>query len=275
MGIQLLSGLELGDVPRTPATPFSDEPTPIADAVLIGESLKLGQPFGYKQEQDGQLIQNIVPVHKLELDQISSSSKVELEMHTETAFHPYMPKYVLLLCVRGDITAETTYALLEDILENLDDSVISVLKTDSFYTSIDQSFRTKSEPNAFIRKQIISNDEQKLVYDSNLMKPLNNDASHALSEINTVIQKVKRSVVLNSGDLIVIDNYQTVHGRKPFQPKYNGRDRWLKRCLVLESLPPEGEYEGRVITTKLEKFGMTELELKHASVAQLDRAEHF
>ena len=57
--------------------------------------------------------------YMLEFDQISSSSKVELEMHTETAFHPYMPNYVLLLCMRGDITAETTYSLLEDILENL------------------------------------------------------------------------------------------------------------------------------------------------------------
>lgn len=275
MSVTIISNLPIGDVPATPSTPFTSKPTPTADGVLIEHAVNFGQPFGYIQEQDGQLIQNIVPVHKLEFDQISSSSKVELEMHTETAFHPYMPKYVLLLCMRGDITAETTYALLGDILENLDDSVISVLKTDSFYTSIDQSFRTKSEPNAFIRKQIISNDEQKLVYDSNLMKPLNNDASHALSEINTAIQKVKRSVVLDGGDLIVIDNHQTVHGRKPFQPKYNGTDRWLKRCLVLEGLPPEGEYEGRVITTKLENFGMTELELKHASVAQLDRAEHF
>ena len=275
MSVRVISGVSIGDVPKTPATPFTDKPTPVADGSLIEQAIKLGQPFGYLQEQGGRLIQNIVPVHKLEFDQISSSSKVELEMHTETAFHPYMPNYVLLLCMRGDITAETTYSLLEDILENLDESVISTLKTDMFYMGIDQSFRTESEPEVFIRRQILSDDEQRLVYDSVLMTPMTEDASIALSAVSSAIQKTKRSIVLNDGDLLIIDNYRTVHGRKPFQPRYDGTDRWLKRCLVLDGFPPKSEYEGRVITTKLEKFGMSELELKQASVAQLDRAEHF
>lgn len=275
MSVRIIPNLPIGNVPKTPLTPFGAYSTLIADETLIKYAEKLGQPFGYIQEQNGQLIQNIVPVHKLEFDQISSSSKAELQMHTETAFHPYMPKYVLLLCLRGDITAETTYALLEDILENLDDSVISLLKTDSFCTSIDQSFRTKSECDVFIRKQIVSNDEQKLIYDSELMKPLNKNAGYALSQMSTAIQKVKRSIVLKTGDLMIIDNYKTIHGRKPFQAKYDGTDRWLKRCLVLEALPPKNEYEGRVITTDIQSFGMPEVDLKHASVAQLDRAEHF
>lgn len=275
MSVRVISGLVIGDVPRTPATPFTCEPTPVADGILLEEAIKLGQPFGYIQEQGGQLIQNVVPVHKLELDQISSSSKVELEMHTETAFHPYMPRYVLLLCLRGDITAETTYAVLDDILDGLDESVISALKTDSFYTSIDQSFRTNTEPNVFIRKQILSDDEQKFVYDSTLMKPMGAEAEHALAETSKAIQRAKRSVVLSTGDLLVIDNHRTVHGRKPFQPKYDGTDRWVKRCLVHDGLPPDGEYSGRVITTTLEQFGMSELELSHASVAQSDRATDF
>lgn len=268
MPIKIIPNLPIGEVPATPLTPFTNKPTPVADKTLIEQAIKLGQPFGYKQEQNGQLIQNIVPVHKLESDQISSSSKVELEMHTETAFHPYMPNYVLLLCLRSDITAETTYALLEDILEILDESVISLLKTDSFYTSVDQSFRTKSEPDVFIRKQIMSDDEQKFVYDSALMRPLNKEANHALIAIGAAIQKVKRSAVLADGDLMIINNYQTVHGRKPFQPKYDGTDRWLKRCLVLKGFPPKSEYEGRVITTKLEKFGMLKSEIEAQEVRQ-------
>lgn len=266
MGIQLLSGLELGDVPRTPATPFTDEPTPVADGVLIEEAVKLGQPFGYIQEQEGRLIQNIVPVYKLESQQISSSSKVELEMHTETAFHPYMPRYVLLFCMRGDITAETTYAVIDEILERLPASVISTLKTDMFYTTIDDSFRMKSEPNAYIRKQIISEDEKTLVYDSSAMRPLSDDAAIALSAMSKAVQDSKRSIVLDAGDLLIIDNHKTVHGRKPFQPRYDGTDRWLKRCLVLDQVPPKDQFEGRVITTRLERFGMSELELSDASI---------
>lgn len=263
----LIPGVEIGEVPQTPATPLTAKLTPKADRALLLHALRLGYPVGYAQEQDGLVIQNIVPVHKLETQQISSSSKVELEMHTETAFHPHMPHWVLLLCMRGDSKAETTYAIKDEILEKLDDSVISVLKTDSFYTTIDDSFRTKNEPNAFIRKQILSDDEQKFIYDSSAMKPLSEDAERALALLGEAVIKSQRSIVLQTGDLMIIDNYTMVHGRKPFQARYDGTDRWLKRCLVVDHLPMQ-DMSGGVIDTRLEPYGMSELELSDASIAQ-------
>lgn len=266
--------MEIGEIPRTPATPYTEEPTPNADRLLLLHALSLGYPVGYAQEQGGRIIQNIVPVYKTESQQISSSSKIELEMHTETAFHPHMPRWVILLCMRGDSKAETTYAIKEEILEKLDDSVIAVLKSDSFFTSIDVSFRTKNEPNAYIRKQILSDDGSKFIYDSTLMGGLNKEAQNALAQLGDAIALSKKSIVLESGDMLVIDNHAVVHGRKPFQARYDGTDRWLKRCLVVDRLPLD-EMENGVISTRLEKFGMSEVELSYASVAQLDRATDF
>ena len=263
----VIPGIDIGEVPPTPATPLTAKPTPKADRELLLQALRLGYPVGYAQEQNGIVIQNIVPVHKLETQQISSSSKVELEMHTETAFHPHMPHWVLLLCMRGDSTAETTYAIKDEILGHLNESVISVLKTDSFYTTIDDSFRMKNEPNALIRKQILSDDGQRFVYDSSAMKPLSKDAERALKLLGEAVIKSQRSVVLQTGDLMIIDNHTTVHGRKPFQPRYDGTDRWLKRCLVVDRLPMEDMSEG-VINTRLESYGMSEIELSDASIAQ-------
>jgi alpha-ketoglutarate-dependent taurine dioxygenase len=58
------------------------------------------------------------------------------------------------------------------------------------------------------------------------------------------------SVVLEPGDLLVIDNDIVVHGRSPFVARFDGTDRWLQRAFVVEDLAPSnGERDGRVITT--------------------------
>jgi len=54
---------------------------------------------------------------------------------------------------------------------------------------------------------------------------------------------------LETGDLLVIDNNKTIHGRKPFQPKYDGTDRWVQRMLVRKQLPPPSEIQGHIIIT--------------------------
>jgi alpha-ketoglutarate-dependent taurine dioxygenase len=34
----------------------------------------------------------------------------------------------------------------------------------------------------------------------------------------------------------VLDNRKTVHGRKPFTPRYDGRDRWFQRVYLQRDL---------------------------------------
>ena len=132
MGIILFKNLDIGFVPNTPATPFPNSikqtSSDKSSLVFLKYAQKFGHPVSYVQEQKGQLVQNIVPVHKTETQQISTSSKVELALHTETAFHPYKPDYVLLLCLRGDPNAVTTYANVEDIFKKLDLWVIATLQ---------------------------------------------------------------------------------------------------------------------------------------------------
>jgi hypothetical protein len=40
----------------------------------------------------------------------------------------------------------------------------------------------------------------------------------------------------SSRDLCFLDNRNVVHGREPFTPRYDGRDRWLKRVNVVSDL---------------------------------------
>lgn len=253
MGVILYDNLEVGYVPPTPAQPyFESSLLHYARQTLLQYANKFGHPISYAQEQRGSLIQNIIPVHKTETQQISTSSKVELGLHTETAFHPYKPDYVMLFCLRGDHKAVTTYATLADILKQLDIHIRRVLKQKWFTTGIDLSFRTNDESDQEIPISIVGELDGMLTltYDEVLIKGTNDLACEALEKVKEAIKNCTQEIILKTGDLLVIDNRKTIHGRKPFQPRYDGTDRWVQRMLVRKQLPPLDQLDGRIIVTK-------------------------
>lgn len=262
MGITVYRNQRIGEIPVTPATSVIDDSlTPDSVKVLKEYGSILGHPVSYVQEQNGRLIQNLVPVHKTEYQQISTSSKVELEMHTESSFHPYRPSYVMLLCLRGDDAVATTYADDFDIVPKLSQEAILVLQKPWFTTQIDQSFRSNGQPDVHIPTQILEkiSNGWKITYDSWFMKAIGfgteqslRQAERALQEMRDAVNSSTKEVVLKTGDLLVINNDCTVHGRKPFQPRYDGTDRWVQRMLVIREMPPSEHIDGHMITTKFE-----------------------
>ena len=61
-------------------------------------------------------------------------------------------------------------------------------------------------------------------------------AQEALNALTQQIDAALEDQVLEPGDFAFIDNFQAVHGRKPFKARYDGRDRWLKRVNVVRDL---------------------------------------
>ncbi len=69
--------------------------------------------------------------------------------------------------------------------------------------------------------------------------------------VRSAIAEVETSVVLEPGDLLVVDNNVAVHGRSPFSARFDGTDRWLQRAFVVTDLAPSAaDRTGRVITTE-------------------------
>jgi L-asparagine oxygenase len=89
-----------------------------------------------------------------------------------------------------------------------------------------------------------------LVYDELLMSALTERSRAALTRLHEAVRQATRHIVLHTGDLLRLDNSRIVHGRTPFRPRYDGTDRWLKRALVVRSLPVYA-CSGRVIRTLL------------------------
>ncbi|MBO4272815.1 TauD/TfdA family dioxygenase [Microbispora triticiradicis] len=104
-GVLLVKGLPVDPaLPPTPADPKARVrfASPLSELWLAAFAQALGEPIGYRQEKNGLLFQNVVPTPHNAAKLSSESSAILLDYHTETAFHPFMPDYVLLHCLRPD-----------------------------------------------------------------------------------------------------------------------------------------------------------------------------
>jgi len=253
-GALLLRDVPTGAVPATPATPTTPTGKDLrSEQVLLAVARILGEPVGYLPEHGGSIVQNLVPTKADVGRQTSTSSGVDLAFHTETAFHPHGPRYLLLLCLRGDPGAATTLASIDDLLPGLRPETVDVLRQPLFRTAVDESFGGEpGVPYGPARPVLGGTPEQPwLCWDEELTTGTTPEAQAAHEELIAVVAQRRREVVLADGDLLIVDNRRCVHGRRPFQARFDGTDRWLQRSFVVASLAPSvAERTGRIITTE-------------------------
>jgi alpha-ketoglutarate-dependent taurine dioxygenase len=255
-GALLVKGLPVGQVPATPSTPVS--PTGkdrVSELVLLTVARRLGQPVGYQPEHGGDIVQNLLPTRAHADRQTSTSSTVQLEFHTETAFHRHKPRFLLLLCLRGDPNARTLLCSIRAVVDHLPLRVRQVLSEPRFRTGVDESFtgeRTHrlGRPVAVLEGTMA---EPTMTFDADLMVGLDDRANDALEDLRQLIRTHHVGVALEAGDLLVVDNAVSVHGRSPFPARFDGTDRWLQRTFVVADLAASAtERAGRVITTRFD-----------------------
>jgi L-asparagine oxygenase len=252
-GALLIRGVPVGELPLTPtqrgATGKTDQ---VSELVLLTIARRLGQPVGYAPEHGGALVQNLIPLADTRAAQVSTSSDVDLFFHTETAFHPYRPRYLVLLCLRGDPTATTTLCSVGALVEHLSADEQSVLRQTRFRIGVDASFggtrANLGEPVAVLSGRA---DEPTLLFDADLMIGTDTEAEAVLQRLVSLVARHATGVVLEAGDVLVIDNTAAVHGRSPFAARFDGTDRWLQRAFVVNDLAPSArERTGRIITKR-------------------------
>jgi L-asparagine oxygenase len=249
----LLKNLLIDDLPQTPITPTTPTTkTFVSEMLLLSIAKFFGEPIGYLPEHGGTIVQNILPVKQNSTTQQSTSSSVHLAFHTEQAFHPHMPSYLFLMCLRGDNNAHTLLCHKDIILEHASQKTIDLLTQPLFKTRPDKSFLPPGTDEGKFGPlmSVFNHDKTKFVYDEDLMVGINEEATNALKELQSIVNQQYVSICLEPGDLLIVDNNVAVHGRTPFKAKFDGFDRWLQRAFVVDSLVPSSfERKGRVITT--------------------------
>ncbi|WP_159043340.1 TauD/TfdA family dioxygenase [Streptomyces sp. NBRC 110028] len=243
-GTLIVRNVPLDDtLPPTPAGGVAPDWSrlPLATLAQLAAVSWLGDVIAYADEKGGRLVQDVTPVRGDEARQENSGS-VMLEMHTEDGFHPFKPDFLTLLCLRADHErrACTTSGAIGRALPLLSAECVSALREPSFRIRHSSSFGHTGDDAGAVSPPlpVLSGPDAapELVADFHAMEPLDDAAARAFGELHDAMCAVLVGTVLEAGDLIVIDNRSAVHGRTGFTPRYDGHDRWLRRCFAVADL---------------------------------------
>ncbi|HYQ63770.1 TauD/TfdA family dioxygenase [Actinophytocola sp.] len=232
-GALLVRNLPGGARRPTPTEAGSVERVATVDAAVIGMlSMQLGELIAYRNEKSGALVQNVVPVPGKE-EQQSNAGSTRLAMHVENAFHPRRPDYVGLLCVRQDHdrVAGLMLSCVRRVVDTLPEEIRAVLAEPRFVTQAPPSFGQdgRAPRHAVFTGEPTDPDVQ---VDFHATSGNDDEAKNALEVLHEAISGAVETLLLTPGDLALVDNRVTLHGRTFFTPRYDGHDRWLHRTFV-------------------------------------------
>ncbi|MFX4303731.1 TauD/TfdA family dioxygenase [Alicyclobacillus tolerans] len=235
-GMLLLRGLPIDvQLPLTPTTAQIGTVPDITTSkiVLLLHMLLIGEPIGYEDEQNGELFHHVYPIKGCEHRIENSGSKVFFDYHTEDAIHPFRPDHLALLCLRNDHdeTAETRVSCISKALQVISPHAINILRKNLFELKAPSSF---GKPLS-IRTPVLTESLllPRVLFDYATMKGVTEEAQWALEQLNRAFNECSISVKLKPGDLAIIDNRIATHARTTFEPRYDGRDRWLLRLYTV------------------------------------------
>lgn len=215
---------------------------PIASVAQLALTSRLGDVIAFADEKDGRLLQDVVPVPGAEHRQENSGTTF-MELHTENGFHPFKPDFVTLLCLRPDHErlACTLTASVHRLLPRLSPRCLRTLREPVFRIRFASSFSAggHSGPLAALLGPA---HRPEFIADFHAMEPLTEAARRALEEVKAAIPQILLGAVLGVGDLLIVDNRVALHGRREFDARHDGRDRWLRRCFAAVDLHRSREF---------------------------------
>jgi len=267
-GHLLLEGFSIDDESIGPTPPHWDAPwnnpqTLREEIYQCLISSALGEIYGWQTQENGRMIRHVVPIEKDKNEQLGGSSNVTLLWHIEEAFHPYRADMMTLMCYRNEEKASTNICSLCNV--DIPDHYRKILSEPRFIIEPDKSHTIENN----LSSQWSLDEEhfnkirffidhpapiavlhgkpghEHLVIDEAFMKPLEGDkeAEEAAQWLYGHMNERKIGVVAKPGDLLLIDNRITVHGRSPYKPNYGPKARWLRRINITTDLVKSHEWK--------------------------------
>lgn len=236
--------IDRAELPETPQKDGSVQRHPtLPAAYLLMAACMLGNPGAYRAEKSGALVQDVVPVPGRE-DFQGNAGSVELFFHNENAFHPHRPDFVMLLCLRPDHEAEAGLrtSCIRAALPLLAQEARQALSSHEFATERPSSFGSGESPATVHAVLTGAPDDPDVRVDFAVTRGLSSRAEKSLRDLSEAVESVACTVQLRPGDLAIVDNRVTLHGRTRFSPRYDGLDRWLQRSFVFIDIRRSREY---------------------------------
>ncbi|MGW0537289.1 TauD/TfdA family dioxygenase [Streptomyces sp. NPDC003032] len=238
-GLFVLRGLDVDDAgvgPTPPGWAHAGDSGAVHDIALLLLASVMGNPIAWQGQQDGRFVHNIVPSPGHESEQTGASSDVLLSPHTEDAFHPGRAHLLMLGCIRNHDRVATTAASVRKVrlaaedVELLSRPALPILPDDAYAEA--QGYADAAPPP--VPTLFAAEDGLTLRFDPAYTPVERADEAYraAYRRLEDELARVSVAVSLDPGEVLVVDNDLVVHGRVPFQARYDGTDRWLKRASV-------------------------------------------
>jgi L-asparagine oxygenase len=208
-------------------------------AVVLLASL-LGDVFSFGTLQGGRLVHDLAPIPSESTEQSGYSSDSTLEPHNEDHFHPLRADYLVLLCLRNPDAVPTEVVTFDAL--DLSPEHVAVLRQPRYRLIADPThLEGGADPRGWAAPQPLLFGDPGSTYgrvDPFFTECLPGDAEAQEAADALAAQLVEHvvPVALRPGQALVIDNYRAAHGRRPFRPRFDGTDRWLKRVSVARDL---------------------------------------
>jgi hypothetical protein len=210
-----------------------------------------GDIFSFASVQEGRLINHVLPVAGEENLVSASSSRTALAWHTEGAGLECRADYQAFMCLRNPDRVPTDVAAIAKV--DLEPELATVLRAPRFVTSA-----LGPDGALPVRTPVIfgATSCPYVRIDPVYMRAADGDgeAEHALAEVTRRLDSAVEPFHQEPGDLYFIDNYQLVHGRPAFQPRFDGTDRWLMRTKLARDIRTSRPYrdgpEARIVNLR-------------------------
>lgn len=228
----------MGESPTDPSVFEAKDRDPITEATLLAFAAAAGEVFAFARQHRGQIIQNVSPVPGHEYDAVGTGSRSLLDWHSEDAFDDAHPQFVGLFCVRGDDRVQTALAPVDRITLSEEDD--AVLRQPRYMHGIDKASGGTGRPEDGVQGAALYGEDGKrfVRIDMDCAAALTGDepAAAALKSFHDGANEAGIYVTLEEGDVLLFDNRRVMHARTPFEPRYDGTDRWLQRVIITDDL---------------------------------------
>lgn len=233
----------MGESPQNAIDFEEKDRDPSTEAALLAFAAVAGEVFAFARQHRGQIIQNVTPVRGHEYDAVGTGSRSLLDWHSEDAFDDAHPQFVGLFCVRGDERVQTALAPVDRIaLAAADDAV---LRQPRYMHGIDKASGGTGRPEDGVQGPALYGDDGKrfVRIDMDCAAAVSGDdeAATALQHFHEGADEAGVYVTLSEGDILLFDNRRVMHARTPFEPRYDGTDRWLQRVIISDDLGRSSE----------------------------------
>jgi L-asparagine oxygenase len=224
------------DLPTTPRQGAQECRLPELDGILKLIAAGLGSMYAFTHQQAGALIGDVCPnPDNRNLSNINSGSSRPFDYHTEDAFHPCSPDYLILLCLRNPDLVPLTVSV--------PDTPVPESLWQALYRPIFTHMPSLSHGEAramSMRSPVLFGSSDRPLMRINMgtiiRDNLNKTSSEALNRLAQAFAENSQDVELAVGDCVILDNLRAVHARRAFEARFDGRDRWLRRAIVLRDL---------------------------------------